>query len=58
MTRQITSNVMGLGWGNRGKEDPAAIYMLILGDKHEKDTYDAAKMAWQSVNMYAARARW
>lgn len=41
----------GFSWGNRGKEDPAAIYMLLLGEKHEKDVYDSIKMDWQSVNM-------
>ncbi|CAM3914606.1 OmpA family protein [Vibrio aquimaris] len=38
----------GFSWGNRGKQDPAAIYMLLLGENIAKDI---PKLDWQSVNM-------
>ncbi|MFY2507358.1 OmpA family protein [Vibrio pectenicida] len=38
----------GFSWGNRGKEDPAAIYMLLLGEKIEKGI---PKLDWETVNM-------
>ncbi|WP_425628398.1 OmpA family protein [Vibrio neptunius] len=50
---QSADNIMrdGFRWGNRGKEDPASIYMLLLGENHEKDTYERIDMDWKSVNM-------
>lgn len=41
----------GFSWGNKGQEDPASIYVLLLGDTHNKEAYESTRMNWDSVNM-------
>ncbi|MFA0522992.1 OmpA family protein [Vibrio sp. 10N.222.52.C3] len=41
----------GFSWGNKGQEDPASMYVLLLGDTHNKDAYESTRMDWGSVNM-------
>ncbi|EPQ8263638.1 OmpA family protein [Vibrio alginolyticus] len=41
----------GFSWGNKKKDDPASIYVLILGESHEKALYERLGMPWEAVNM-------
>ncbi len=41
----------GFSWGNKGKQDPASVYMMVLGENHERALYESLNMKWDSVSM-------
>lgn len=41
----------GFSWGNKGKQDPASIYMMLLGENHERALYESLAMRWDGVSM-------
>jgi outer membrane protein OmpA-like peptidoglycan-associated protein len=41
----------GFSWGNRGKQDPASIYMMLLGENYERTLYEQLRMRWDGVSM-------
>ncbi len=40
-------------WSNKGKEDPANIYILLLGDSHNKEAYEKGHLEWRHTLMHA-----